>query len=245
VLILALPIDRTTTQESPALPPPEEPVPSLPPPPPPPAPKPKVVYDKSIQTTPDLFPHSVPTSTSSGAQTRHLNDGGEDAEGGGGGAGRETSDELRSRIIAELEQERQQLDREIAEEKRLAQLAQDETLKKGLSPPELETIFSSTKFTEFLEDSTKVVQRALSESYDYLRDYTIVDDEGREDAEGRKQRVRLLGSWRDEGWGKGRSVTAIDWSPKVRLNENPARRRAVRGNELTTLAEPGFHCVVP
>ncbi|GAA5981619.1 hypothetical protein JCM5350_008052 [Sporobolomyces pararoseus] len=199
------------------------PSPSLPPPPPASAPKPKVVYDKSIQTTPDLFPHSISTLTSSGAQTNHQNDD-DDSE---SSAGRETSDELRARIIAELEQERQQLDREIAEEKRLAQLAYDETLKKGLSPPELATIFSSTGFSEFLEDSTKVVQRALSESYDYLRDYTIVDDEGREDAEGRKQRVRLLGSWRDEGWGKGRSVTAVDWSPKfpelfvAAYNKNP------------------------
>ena len=204
---------RTTIEEVSAPPTIVEPTPSpsLPPPPPAPAPKPKVVYDKSIQTTPDLFPHSIPTLTSSGAQTNHQNDD-DDTE---SSAGRETSDELRARIIAELEQERQQLDREIAEEKRLAQLAYDETLKKGLSPPELATIFSSTGFSEFLEDSTKVVQRALSESYDYLRDYTIVDDEGREDAEGRKQRVRLLGSWRDEGWGKGRSVTAVDWSPKV------------------------------
>lgn len=192
------------------------PSPTLPPPPPPPpAPNPKVVYDKSIQTTPDLFPYSPTTaSTSSGAQTRNYNN--EDEEGeSGGGAGRETSDELRSRIISELEAERLQLDRDILEEKRLAQLAYDETLKKGLSPPELETIFSSPGFSEFLQDSTKVVQRALSESYDYLRDYTITDEEGREDAEGKRQRVRLLGAWRDEAWGKGRSVTAVDWSPKV------------------------------
>ncbi|GAA5873756.1 hypothetical protein JCM16303_002578 [Sporobolomyces ruberrimus] len=204
------------------------PSPTLPPPPPPPpAPNPKVVYDKSIQTTPDLFPYSPTTaSTSSGAQTRNYNN--EDEEGeSGGGAGRETSDELRSRIISELEAERLQLDRDILEEKRLAQLAYDETLKKGLSPPELETIFSSPGFSEFLQDSTKVVQRALSESYDYLRDYTITDEEGREDAEGKRQRVRLLGAWRDEAWGKGRSVTAVDWSPKfpelfvAAYNKNP------------------------
>jgi len=67
-----------------------------------------------------------------------------------------------------------------------------------------------------LETSSKVVQRALSDSYDYLRDYTIAEDQAGEDREGKKQRVRLLGNWRDEGWGKGRSVTAVDWSPKVR-----------------------------
>lgn len=182
-----------------------------------PLPKPKVVYDKSIQTTPDLFPPTIAGHASAGAQTRGVeaDEDGELRDSARGGAGRETSDELRVRIVAELEQERQQLDREIAEEKRLALVAYEETLKKGLSPPELETILSSPGFSEFLEDSTKVVQRALSESYDYLKDYSIVDDEGRGDAEGKRQRVRLLGSWRDEGWGKGRSVTAVDWSPKV------------------------------
>ncbi|GAA5895472.1 dynein intermediate chain [Sporobolomyces salmoneus] len=229
VVEVSQPVPPTPNEEAsiPPLPPVEPaPVPSAPVELPPPPPPPKVVYDKSIQTTPDLFPHSHTTSTSSSAQTRGLeNDEGDDTT--SGGAGRETSDELRARIISELEQERLQLDREIAEEKRLAQLAYDETLKKGLSRPELETIFASPGFSEFLEDSTKVVQRALSESYDYLRDYTIVDDEGREDAEGKKQRVRLLGSWRDEGWGKGRSVTAVDWSPKfpelfvAAYNRNP------------------------
>ncbi|GAA5836849.1 hypothetical protein JCM3766R1_006280 [Sporobolomyces carnicolor] len=194
-----------------------------------PLPKPKVVYDKSIQTTPDLFPPTIAGHASAGAQTRGVeaDEDGELRDSARGGAGRETSDELRVRIVAELEQERQQLDREIAEEKRLALVAYEETLKKGLSPPELETILSSPGFSEFLEDSTKVVQRALSESYDYLKDYSIVDDEGRGDAEGKRQRVRLLGSWRDEGWGKGRSVTAVDWSPKfpelfvAAYNRNP------------------------
>ncbi|GAA6020547.1 hypothetical protein JCM11491_000791 [Sporobolomyces phaffii] len=251
-LLRGVGVARTATPPQPDTPPPATPTPTPPPPTvpepvpvaapppppspprptPPPPPKPKVVYDKSIQTTPDLFPlaRSTSASASSGAQTRALHpddeDGSESAE-ARGGAGRETSDELRARIIAELELERQQLDRDIAEEKRFAEVAYDESLKRGLSRPELDTIFSSPAFSDFLEDSTKVVQRALSESYDYLRDYTIVDDDGSQDAEGKKQRVRLLGSWQDEGWGKGRSVTAVDWSPKfpelfvAAYNRNP------------------------
>jgi len=170
-----------------------------------------VTYDKSIQTSFDLLPY--PSASSSSAQTTSDPTLPETSS----GAGRETSDELRARIIAELEAERQQLDLEIAEEARLASLSLETTLKKGLSPPQLESILSSTGFGEFLETSSRVVQRALSDSYDYLRDYTIADDEGREEREGKKQKVRSLGNWRDEGWGKGRSVTAVDWSPKVGL----------------------------
>jgi len=191
---------------------PPNPVEPSPPPPPPPPPKPKVTYDKSIQTSFDLLPYPATSSSStSSAQTSDPT-----STETVSGAGRETSDELRARIIAELEAERQQLDLEIAEEARLASISLEASLKKGLSPPQLESILSSSGFGDFLETSSKVVQRALSDSYDYLRDYTIAEDQAGEDREGKKQRVRLLGNWRDEGWGKGRSVTAVDWSPKVR-----------------------------
>ena len=35
------------------------------------------------------------------------------------------------------------------------------------------TIYASSEFSTFLETSSKVVQRALSDGYDYLRDYSI------------------------------------------------------------------------
>ncbi|GAA6059754.1 hypothetical protein JCM10212_001962 [Sporobolomyces blumeae] len=191
-------------------------------------PKPKIVYDKSIQTSSDLFPY--PAVGPSSARTRQAGVGQDDeneVDGDAGGVGRETAEELRSRIVAELEAERVQLDLEIAEEKRLADLALDETLKRGLAPAQLDQVLTSPGFSEFLSSSTKILQRALSDSYDYLRDYTIMDDQAGEDGEGRKQRVRLLGSWRDEDWGKGRSVTGLDWSPKfpelfvASYNKNP------------------------
>ncbi|GAA5826968.1 hypothetical protein JCM5353_004785 [Sporobolomyces roseus] len=202
---------------------PPNPVEPSPPPPPPPPPKPKVTYDKSIQTSLDLLPYPAASSSSTSAAQTSDPTSTETVS----GAGRETSDELRARIIAELEAERQQLDLEIAEEARLASISLEASLKKGLSPPQLESILSSSGFGEFLETSSKVVQRALSDSYDYLRDYTIAEDQAGEDREGKKQRVRLLGNWRDKGWGKGRSVTAVDWSPKfpelfvASYNRNP------------------------
>lgn len=133
-----------------------------------------------------------------------------------GGAGRETAEELRARIIAELEAERKQLDAEIAEEKRLAEEQLEAERARGLSGEKLSSVFANPAFVDFLEQSSKVVQRALSDSYDYLRDYTITTDASREEEEGKRAKVRLLGTWQDQQWGKGRSVTGVDWSPKVR-----------------------------
>ncbi|GAA5905703.1 hypothetical protein JCM8208_000869 [Rhodotorula glutinis] len=186
-------------------------------------PKPKVVYDKGIQTSFDLVPHassSTSTSTSSGTATTAVTS--------------ETADALRARILAELEAERAALDAAIASERRLAQRALDAERAAGLAPPQLATVLSSPAFAEFVETSSKVVQRALSDSYDYLRDYAIggagagEDEDGEGEGDGaRRSRCRLVGRWRDETWGRGRSVTGLDWSHKfpelfvASYNKNP------------------------
>ncbi|BGP49400.1 hypothetical protein JCM10450v2_005289 [Rhodotorula kratochvilovae] len=178
-------------------------------------PKPKVVYDKGIQTSSDLFP-----SSSSSAQTASTST-------NGTGVASETADELRARLVAELEAERAALDAAIAEERLLAERAAEAERARGLPGAQLASVFSSPSFAEFVSSSSRIVQRALSDSYDYLRDYTVTSDEGREEEEGRRARCRLLGSWRDEGWGRGRSVTGVDWSHKfpelfvASYNKNP------------------------
>lgn len=115
--------------------------------------------------------------------------------------------------MAELEEERKHLDAEIAEEKRKAELQLEEERARGLSQPALASVLASPPFLDFLNSSSKIVQRALSDSYDYLRDYTVSATDENADADGAK--VRLLGSWYDDKWGRGRSVTDVDWSPKV------------------------------
>ncbi|BGP25735.1 hypothetical protein JCM10295v2_004668 [Rhodotorula toruloides] len=180
-------------------------------------PRPKVVYDKSIQTSIDLFPSSAPQTDVASSSISTTT----------GGAGRETAEELRARIIAELEAERKQLDAEIAEEKRLAEEQLEAERARGLSGEKLSSVFANPAFVDFLEHSSKVVQRALSDSYDYLRDYTIATDASREEEEGKRAKMRLLGTWQDQQWGQRRSVTGVDWSPKfpelfvASYNKNP------------------------
>ncbi|GAA5982471.1 hypothetical protein JCM11641_006126 [Rhodosporidiobolus odoratus] len=184
-------------------------------------PKPKVVYDKSIQTSYDSSAYPSTSSAQTDGPTTLRDD-----DDGDFSAGRETADELRARIIAELEAERKQLDAEIAEEQRRAEEQLEAERARGLPPPQLSSVFSSPGFADFLESSSKIVQRALSDSYDYLRDYTVSNEDGREEADA-KAKVRLLGSWQDQQWGRGRSVTGVDWSPKfpelfvASYNKNP------------------------
>lgn len=166
-----------------------------------PPPKPKELYDKGIQTA-DFSTSTRDDLPSSADPNSHA-----------GGVGKEDTEELRARIMAELEEERKQLDAEIAEEKRKAELQLEEERARGLSQPALASVLASPPFLDFLNSSSKIVQRALSDSYDYLRDYTVSATDENADTDGAK--VRLLGSWYDDKWGRGRSVTDVDWSPKV------------------------------
>lgn len=79
-----------------------------------------------------------------------------------------------------------------------------------------------------MEQSSKILQRALNDGYDYIRDYTIGTEANgyvslhfvemyvndfRDDSEGK--RVKRICTFYDERYGKNRSITDIDWSPKV------------------------------
>jgi dynein intermediate chain len=39
-------------------------------------------------------------------------------------------------------------------------------------------IYSAPAFLEFVESSSRIVQRALSDGYDYIKDYTLGGDGG-------------------------------------------------------------------
>ena len=42
-----------------------------------------------------------------------------------------------------------------------------------LSSDQRQAIFAAPDFSSFIEESTRIVQRALSDGYDYIKDYTI------------------------------------------------------------------------
>lgn len=47
-----------------------------------------------------------------------------------------------------------------------------------MTEEEKTSIFSIPEFLDFVEQSTKIVQRALNDQYDYIRDYTIGTETG-------------------------------------------------------------------
>jgi len=47
-----------------------------------------------------------------------------------------------------------------------------------LSEEERASILAAPEFLEFVEQSSKIVQRALNDGYDYIRDYTINAESG-------------------------------------------------------------------
>ncbi|KAF4569992.1 hypothetical protein EYR40_008975 [Pleurotus pulmonarius] len=114
----------------------------------------------------------------------------------------------------DIEAESIQLEKEIEEEI------------KELTEEERATILVLPEFLEFVEHSSKILQRALNDNYDYIRDYTVDTESGGDDSEGR--RVKRVCEFWDERYVKNRSITDVDWSPKypelsvASYNKNPA-----------------------
>ncbi|KAK8853374.1 hypothetical protein IAR55_004078 [Kwoniella newhampshirensis] len=183
-----------------------------------------VTYSKAIQTS-----TSMSTSTSDIDSDASGSDGETDGvtrrrkkRMDGGGSGRETEDEMRKRILQELEEERKALETELKELKEKG----DELRVADLSEEQRQAIFSAPDFSAFIEESSRIVQRALSDGYDYIKDYTIGIDGAFDESEG--QKVKWFCAFSDERWTAGRSVTDLDWSPKfpellaAAYNKNPS-----------------------
>lgn len=94
---------------------------------------------------------------------------------------------------------------------------------RNLTAEELEAVAQSDEFVDFLEKSTKVIERALEQegAYDILTDYALqgqdIDDEDEESGNtgGKgKHRIKEVAQFFDERWSKKRMITGIDFSPK-------------------------------
>ncbi|KAL3420990.1 WD domain-containing protein [Phlyctema vagabunda] len=89
---------------------------------------------------------------------------------------------------------------------------------RSLTNEELNAVTSSDDFMDFVERSSKVIERALDQEYDILADYSLSGANGIEDDDvefgNRRRRVREVAQFYDERWSKKRMISAIDFSPK-------------------------------
>lgn len=187
----------------------------------PPAPEPKtevVTYSKAVQTDgPDQPDDSVDGSVASDN---------EEAAGTTQSSkrlsrrDRERDEEIREKIRKEIEEELQATNQEGVD----AQTAASAQLRyplRTLDDDELKAVTSSDDFLDFVERSSKVIERALDEDYDVLADYELGGVSGvlEEDEEtGKKRRgIREVCQFYDERWSKKRMISDISFSPKVGL----------------------------
>ncbi|OAA56565.1 dynein intermediate [Niveomyces insectorum RCEF 264] len=179
-------------------------------------------YSKGVQTTDDLLPLPPP-------QQRALYD----SDGDEPAPATPSSKRLSRREREREEELRKNIRKEVEEE---LQAAKDHLAGQTTAPPtaasapnyparvltndELKAVTSSTDFVDFLEKSTKVIEKALDLEYDILTDYTLQaydheDEEEQGNVGGRgRRKVKEIRQFYDEKWSRKRMITSIDFSPK-------------------------------
>lgn len=134
---------------------------------------------------------------------------------------RDRDEELRLNLRKEIEEELQALK---LNEEAATSSGQDNFPARTLTHDELNAVTASDDFLDFIERSTKVIERALDEEYDVLADYAMrgTDGLGEDDDDdgvtrSRKgRRVREVYQFQDERWTKRRMISDLDFSVKVR-----------------------------
>ena len=189
----------------------------------------KTVYDAPAEVKPEYITYSK------GVQTQDLGTDTGDGRDGSGDESEGSPTRLRKRLSRrerERDEElRQNLRKEIEEELKALQLDEEAVKKEGkenfpartLTHDELNAVQGSDDFLEFVERSSKVIERALEEEYDVLADYavrgisTLDEDEDEQGmSKGRKgRRIREVQQFQDERWTKRRMLSDLDYSSKV------------------------------
>ncbi|CAB4410191.1 unnamed protein product [Rhizophagus irregularis] len=137
-----------------------------------------------------------------------------------------SEDEIRSKIVKEFEEAEKQRKAYEEEQKIKAEIEKKREAKLWeLSEEEKKIIFNLPEFRDFIDTSTKYVERAINENYDIMRDYREGEDVDDDEEEG--PRVKYVCSYFDDRWNKNRSVTDVNWSKKnpelfiASYNKNP------------------------
>ncbi|ORX94506.1 WD40 repeat-like protein [Basidiobolus meristosporus CBS 931.73] len=143
-----------------------------------------------------------------------------------------SEEEIRERLQAEREKEEKAkmaaLEEERAKQQKEAEIA---SIVRELSDDEKKAIVSSNEFMDFVDQSSKIIERALNEKYDFMVDYTLGHDADGDDSSG--NRVKFLCSFYDDKWSKSRSITDVAWSPKY-----PELLATSYNKNMTSVNEP-------
>lgn len=124
---------------------------------------------------------------------------------------REKEEELRQTLRREIEEELKAA-QEPVKEKPLS-VQQPKVSTRTLTDEELDAIISSQEFFDFVDRSSKIVERALDEDYDVLVDYALRGQEGLDQNE--EEGIREVTQFYDERWSKKRMISDLGFSPKV------------------------------
>ncbi|KAK8222959.1 cytoplasmic dynein-like protein 1 intermediate chain 2 [Phyllosticta paracitricarpa] len=188
-------------------------------------PKPEIItYSKGVQTTEPWSPPKRRQSESDGETENHGPDWSPSKA--------KRSSKRWSRIDRLRDEElRQNIRKEIEDELKALQDGQDaggaastepNFPARQLTDEELNAVTGSDDFFDFVERSTKVIERALEEEYDLLTDYAMAgmedvdeDDDGFGNAKGKKgRRIREITQFYDERWSKKRMISDLNFSQK-------------------------------
>ncbi|MCJ1385945.1 hypothetical protein MMC17_009070 [Xylographa soralifera] len=135
---------------------------------------------------------------------------------------RERDEELRRSLRREIEEELKAV-KDPTTADTIGQTTKQRFPARALTGEEMNAVTSSDDFADFLERSSKVIERALEQEYDVLANYapdglgdlSDDDDEGYGSLRGKKgRRVREIAQFYDERWSKKRMISDINFSPK-------------------------------
>ena len=183
-----------------------------------------VTYSKAVQTAEEWSPHGRRRSRDSRA------DSGIEAS---PSRSPKASKRLSRRQKEKDEELRQDLRKEIEEELKASKdlsldgqspAAPSKFPARSLTNDELNAVTSSDDFLDFVERSSKVIEKALDQDYDVLADYALNgveeldedEDEGYASSRGKKgRRIKQTVQFWDERWSQKRMISDLGFSPKV------------------------------
>ena len=135
---------------------------------------------------------------------------------------REREEELRANLRQEIEEELKAVTKSDQHEPTSA--TNHNFPARTLTEEELDAVTSSIDFLEFIERSSKVIEKSLDQDYDILADYALDGVEGMEDDEDegyggskgkKRRRIREVVQFYDERWSRKRMISDLGYSPKV------------------------------